>query len=374
MIKSGQFGSFDLIHFQDWHFSLIPTLIKYDPRYRELARIATLGTIHNVFSWGYIPEKFEQLSGLSQIDHQELYKPWQGLLHGPEMHFLKGVQHADMANTVSPRYAQELLTPERGSGFQGFFKHLYDSGRFTGILNGLDEGWDPANDGLIAAKFSPDDLSGKAACKAELRNIFGLLDQPNAPVIGILSRITPQKGFDILIPSFQDIINSGAQIAILGSGDNKDGYIDRLAGLSLQFPGKFLFKSGHSEEIAHKIFAGSDILIYPSFYEPCGLTHMQGMKYGTVPVVHRTGGLADTVMDIDEDRQNGNGFDFMEYSAKALQASVSRAMDHYCHDPDLWRTLILRGMSGDYSWRKIGDRYLDIYEKALANARARNEK
>ncbi len=372
LIRSGQFGEFDVIHFQDWHFSLIPTLIKYNPRYRSLARMAAVGTVHNVYSWGMSPSAFEALSGLSQKDYPMLYGRLEGLLHRDEVHFLKGFQDADMANTVSPRYARELQSPETGWGFDDLFRRLYDDDRFVGILNGIGGGWNPSSDKLIASRFSADDYSGKTSCKEDLRREFGLSDHSESPVIAALSRIAVEKGFDILIPSIAFLVNSGAQFVFYGAGES--ALFDQLIRISGQFPGKVAVRRGNEDErLPHLVYAGSDVFCRPSVSEPCGLSHMIGMKYGAVPVVHKTGGLADTVTDIDENALVGNGFAFDGYSPEVLQERMRRALHIFRREPFVWQSMMMRCMRGDYSWERSVDLYVILYRRAIENARKRTE-
>lgn len=377
LIKTGQFGQFDLIHFQDWHFSMIPVLIKYDPRYQELAGITTVGTIHNIYSWSYPPEKFEALSGLKQSDHPELYLPTNGagLFHNNEIHFFKGLLHADMVNTVSPTYALEILTLGLKDIFYDFLRNLFDNNQFVGILNGIDERWNPVGDPFIAARFSPDDFSGKAVCKTDLRKEFRLDNHVDTPVIGVLSRITPQKGFDILIPCVGQLVGMGVQFVFFGSGDDL-GYIHQLENLSRWYPGMVAFRNGADggEDLPHKVYGGCDMFVRPSFYEPCGLSQMMAMKYGAVPIVHKTGGLADTVIDIDEKPARGNGFAFRDYTQEALLERIQRALKIFRYEPELWQTLMLRGMRADYSWERSVEQYLNLYQRALEFARKRNGK
>jgi starch synthase len=373
LIQSGQFGRFDLIHFNDWHFSLMPTLIRYDPCRRGLGQIATVGTVHNPFSYHYPPETFEKLTGLSRTKHAKLYDPSQGLLYDHRIHFLRGFQHADMTNTVSPAFAKELLTQERGSEFGEFFVSLHNQGRFIGVVNGIDGTWDPVHDNLIPAKFSAGDLSRKAECKAALRKECGLKEPPaEAIVFGVLARMTPQKGFDILIPAIRSLVQQGAQFAFVCRQVDGYEYASQLKELSRQLPGMVGFRTGGPEALAHLLYAGCDAFIRPSYYEPCGLSQMIAMKYGAPAIVHRTGGLADTVLDIDENPNHGNGFVFSEYSQGALQDALQRAAAVFLHNRQLWQKLVLSGMNGDYSWDKSVGEYLKLYERALENAHWRN--
>jgi starch synthase len=372
LIKSGRFDKFDLIHFQDWHFSLIPSLIRFDSRYQELSELATVGTVHNIFSWRYFPEEFEKLSGLTQSEQSEIYSSGNGsgLFHKDGIDFLKGILYADMVNTVSPTFALELTTYALKDNFYDFFRYLYDKGKFIGILNGIDARWDPSDDKHIPSKFSADDYSGKEQCKDALRNKFQLTNHSSTPVIAVISRIAVDKGFDILIPSIETLVQSGAQLYILGSGNQN--YLDQMIYLSQQYPGMIAIKSDYYEEKdAHLAYAGADIFIRPSFYEPCGLSQMVAMKYGAVPIVHKTGGLADTVFDIDEKPDKGNGFAFSDYTKEALLEKTQRAIDTFQHNPALWQTMRLRGMRADFSWDRSVEQYLNLYQRALENAKKR---
>lgn len=369
LIRSGRFGKFDLIHFQDWHFAMIATLLRFDHRYDKLRNLATVGTVHNPFSWGVRPNRFEALSGLKRSAHPQLYGSEQGLLHEYEMHFLKGIQNADASNTVSPTYGRQLLTPKMGASFHGMFQFLHDQGVFGGILNGIDQRWNPATDPHIAQNYTAEKLKGKAESKRRLKKIYGL-KPGDYPLITLISRITSQKGFDILIPLIEPLANQGVQFAISGVGEKK--LTDALNTLSRANPRMIGFKTGaYKESDPPMIYAGGDSFIRASVYEPCGLSQMIAMKYGNVPIVHATGGLADTVFDIDHQSKTGNGFSFRDHTSPALLERIDRAIRIKRDHPGLWRTLQTRGMQTDFSWDKTVEEYLDLYERALANAATR---
>jgi len=345
-------------------------------RVQELEKyLATLGTLHGLVSESYPVEEFEQLTSLYRSGHPALFDAWKGLLHNGTINFLKGLQYADMANTVSPTYARELLTSERSGDLNGLFRYLTDLDRFRGVLNGIDPRWSPDNDHTLPAAFSAADLSGKQLCKEKLREAFGLTDHSKKPLIGVLSRIVPDKGFDILLPCIDALARQGIQFAIFGSGDNA-GYLEQLSGLSKKHQGTVSFKTGYEDKdtISPLIYSGSDVFLRPSRTEPCGLSHMAAMMCGSVPVVHFTGGLADTVFDIDEHPDTGNGFLFREYSSDALMKKLFRALFIFEHETALWGTLISRVMKADHSWGARAGQYLELYEKALENALRRNGK
>ncbi len=371
LIKTGEFGQFDVIHFQDWHFALIATLLKFDPSYRDMSNMAVVGTVHNPFSWRMPPERFEALSGLRRADIPNLYNAFDGLLHNFEIHFLKGIQHADILNTVSPTYARELLTPEMGLTFDGVFGHMMNTGRFSGILNGIDADWDPTIDKRIAQYYSPSDISGKAVCKEELRAKFGLASIPDAPIFGVVARMTAQKGFDILLPSVEHFVNQGAQFIFLGAAEDKK-YITKLDTLQQQHPGMIAMVTGYNNTYPSLVYSGSDMFIRPSYYEPCGLSQMIGLKYGAVPIVHKTGGLADTVFDFDQAGNASNGFSFKPYGEGNLRERMQRAFDIYRGDKASWTAMMLRGMTGDYTWDVSVQQYLDLYDQALSISSARS--
>jgi len=290
------------------------------------------------------------------------------LVHEGDSNFLKtGILYADAINTVSDTYAKELLTVEYGSGMDEYLWSRHTD--FYGILNGVDYSiWDPESDKYLPFNYSINDMSGKLKNKKFLLNKLGLSFDSEIPVIGLVSRLAIQKGFDIIGEVLDDLLKLNAQYVILGSGE--DEYEDMLQEASNNYPEKMAVYFGYNEELAHLIEAGSDIFLMPSHYEPCGLNQIYSLKYGTVPVVRKTGGLADTIQDWNEYNEFGhdigNGFSFYEYSGDALLRSVQRAISDF-HNKPVWRKIRANGMVKDYSWTHSAEEYIKLYQKVLSS-------
>jgi starch synthase len=288
--------------------------------------------------------------------------------HG-QVNFLKGgLYYADMANTVSPNYARETRTP---GGALGLAPYLNNKGaNYLGILNGADyDEWDPRNDRLIPANFTPDDMSGKAACKAALQRRFGLEEDPDVPILASISRFVSQKGLDLLAQVIGGILdNMRLQVVVLGAGDKALEYF--YGGLPARYPGRAGSYIGYNNELSHWIEAGADFFIMPSMFEPCGLNQIYSLRYGTLPIVRATGGLDDTVQQYDESTGNGTGFKFWEPSPAAIYYTVGWAVSTYFDRPKHVQKMIKTAMQQDYSWEKSAREYLQLYEKAMANKAA----
>ena len=282
------------------------------------------------------------------------------------MNFLKGgIVYADMVNTVSPTYARETRTAELGYGLAPYLNDRGDD--YVGILNGVDYSqWNPAVDTLIPARYTADDLSGKAVCKRELQRRFELEENPNMPIVGVVSRLVEQKGLDLLAQSIQRIVESMlVQFVHLGSGDK--GLETFFGSLPRRYPGRIGASIGYNNELAHWIEAGSDFFIMPSIYEPCGLNQIYSLKYGTLPIVRATGGLDDTVQQYDEATGAGTGFKFWEPSPTAIYYAVGWAVSTYFDRRPHIEQMIHTAMAQDYSWEKSAAEYELLYERALAN-------
>jgi starch synthase len=275
-----------------------------------------------------------------------------------------GIVFADLINTVSNKYSHEILTPEYGAGLHEILRNRKQD--VYGILNGVDyDEWNPETDKFLPYKYSMNDLSGKLKNKKFLMEHFHLPFDENRPLIGMISRLVIQKGFDIFAEAVNDLMQLDAQWIILGSGEDK--YEEMFRYLSSQLKGKLSAYIGYNNELSHLIEAGADIFLMPSRYEPCGLNQIYSLKYGTVPVVRKTGGLADTVKDWDEENyhgfDHGNGFSFYDYTGFALYKSVERAVNTFKHR-DIWRKIQLNGMKLDFSWKKSAEKYLELYKLA----------
>ena len=282
-----------------------------------------------------------------------------GVEYYGNVNFLKtGIIYSQAVTTVSKKYAEEILTPEFGFGLEYVLNARKE--KLQGIINGVDyDIWDPMNDKEIPSQYTVDDLTGKAACKKALQKSFGLKEDAKAPLIGIVSRLADQKGFDLIAGVIEKFLKEGVQFAILGTGQkNLEEY---FGALPEKFPKIAGVKIGFDNKIAHLIEAGSDMFLMPSKYEPCGLNQIYSLRYGTVPVVRGTGGLEDTIIDSTADTKNGTGFKFYDYSEGALVDALNRALDGFKSKKD-WSKIQKRAMEADYSWSASARKYLELFE------------
>jgi starch synthase len=275
-----------------------------------------------------------------------------------DINFLKGgLAFADALTTVSPTYAREIRIQEHGFGLEGIFEQR--AAHLTGILNGADyDVWNPDVDLYIAERYTLDDLSGKRACKEDLQRLFGLPRDPDVPLIGTVSRLASQKGFDLLQSIVDCLLQRNIQFVLLGTGDK--AFQEYFAGLSSRFAGKAGVRIAYEESLAHKIVAGADVFLMPSRYEPSGLTQLYALKYGTIPIVRTTGGLKDSIEDFDPATGKGTGFRFGPYEASALRSVIDRALTAYSNKQQ-WSALMRNAMSADYSWQRSALQYLALY-------------
>ena len=349
----------DLIHCHDWQSALIPVFLKTtlrdDPR---LSGIRTAFTIHNLGYQGKFWKWDMKLLGLSWDYFTPEYLEFYG-----DVNFLKGgLVFADVLNTVSKGYAKEIQTAEYGCGLEGVLQSR--SKDLFGILNGIDYAiWDPETDAKLPARFSAKDPKGKARCKQELQKIFGLPDEPKTPLIGCISRLADQKGFDLIEQSFAWLMAEGVQFALLGTGEKH--YHEVFQALAKKYPNQAGIKIAYDDAVAHLIEAGADLFLMPSRYEPCGLNQMISLKYGTIPVVRATGGLDDTIQNFSARTGKGNGFKFKEYSADALMKKLGEAIKLYRQQPKAWEQLVKKAMKEDHSWGAKAKEYLALYARAL---------
>ena len=354
----------DILHTNDWQTGLIPVLLREIYGWDSLFhKTKTVFTIHNIGYQGRFSLESYKRAELPK----HLYENGGVLVHENDSNFLKcAILYSDVINTVSETYAKELLTPEYGAGMVGYLWHRTED--YYGIINGVDYNiWNPEVDKYIPHKFSANDLSGKAKNKKYLLDKVGLPFNSDIPLIGIVTRLVSQKGVDIIVEALPELLNLKIQIILLGSGEKHFEEIFQQAALFA--PKKLAAFFGYSEELAHLIEAGSDIFLMPSQYEPCGLNQIYSLKYGTVPVVRKTGGLADTVQDWNEynayGEDTGTGFSFYEYSAAALLQSVKRAINDFKNEL-VWRKIQSNGMSKDYSWKNSAKEYMALYHRALS--------
>jgi starch synthase len=347
----------DILHCHDWHTSLAPVYRKAFFEWDSLfQRTRTVLTIHNLAFQGIVDNRRLADLGLERYAHLLDLSP--GALN-----FLRnGIQHADAITAVSRTFADEIRTPKEGFGLDGLLRARSD--RLVGIVNGVDYGdWDPATDPNLFYHYSADDLAGKRTCKRELLREIGFDERTAAPVLGIVSRLTRQKGFDLCfdaLPAF--LAHRDVRLVALGSGEDK--YEEFFHSLERRFPGKAWFYRGYNEKLAHRIEAGADIFLMPSLFEPCGLNQMYSLRYGTPPVVRKTGGLADTVEPFDPATGQGTGFVFEHFTAEGLAWAIDQALTAY-HHRIAWEKLMLNGMSRDFSWDVQGREYLELYQAIL---------
>jgi starch synthase len=360
----------DVLHLNDWQTGLVPVyldelypqypIVELRPRYQ---RIPTLFTIHNLAYQGLFWHLDLPMTGL----------PWR-LFHHEKLEFygkisfLKGgIVYADLLNTVSPTYAREIQTPYYGCGLQATLaarqKDLF------GIVNGIDERvWNPAIDHYLAANYAIDNLTtGKPLCKQALQRHYALSEQPRTPLLAMVSRLAEQKGVDLLCQIAPALLQQNVQLIVLGEGQTE--YHTMLTALRSRFPSQVGLTFGHHEPLAHQIEAGADIFLMPSRYEPCGLSQLYSLKYGTVPVVRATGGLCDTVVDATEQRVldgTATGFVFVAQTPAAFLGTVERAMEVYRHHPERWLRLMQIGMRQDWSWQRSAAEYEKLYERLSA--------
>lgn len=347
----------DIVHVHDWQAALVPVYLK--SLYKDdsaFAHTRTLLTIHNLGYQGLFPKEDMLLTGLGWE-----YFTFDKLEFWGKVNFLKGgIAFADAINTVSKKYALEILNPEQGMGLDKAL--MYRRNVLSGILNGIDyNDWNPETDDLIPGNFTPKDMKGKQKCKVELRRYYNL-PHNDMPVIGIVGRLTSQKGFDIFSKALPKIMKRQCQFAILGTGEAK--YHELLHNAAKKYPDRIGLVLAFNNKLAHFIEAGSDMFMMPSHYEPCGLNQMISLKYGTIPIVRATGGLDDSIEDFDSNTEKGNGFKFDDYTPVALIAAVDRAIGAY-KKPDMWKRLVANAMECNFSWTRSAKEYIALYRKML---------
>ncbi|MBE0597100.1 MAG: glycogen synthase, partial [Desulfuromonadales bacterium] len=353
----------DVLHLHDWQTGLVPVLLatelKEDPFY---AGMASLLTIHNLGYQGLFPPSILQRLGLSP----KLFALEQMEYYG-QVSFLKGgIQFADLITTVSETYCREIQNPQFGFGFDGILRGRAE--QLFGILNGIDPKlWDPALDRALRHPYTADDLKGKAASRKGLQKELGLAVGAERPIVAMVTRLDTQKGLDLVVEGWEELLKRNLQFVLLGTGEHK--HTAFFSALKERYPGQVAIRLAFDDALARRIYAGSDIFLMPSHYEPCGLGQMIALRYGSVPVVRHTGGLADTIVDPQDDPLRANGFTFTEASVPHLLAAVDRALDLF-PDKRNWRKLMRRGMTQDLSWSRSAQRYLELYQRAMEVHRA----
>jgi starch synthase len=351
----------DIIHCNDWHTANIPVFLKTLYRHDEFyKRTATVFSIHNLAYQGkYSPDVLD----FAKIIPEEVFNV-NGLEFYGDVNWMKGgIIYSDQVNTVSQKYAQEIQTPEYGEGLDGLLRA--SKHKLIGILNGIDYSvWNPETDGMIPENYSASDTRGKKECKRSLQKEYGLPQKiVTIPLIGIVSRLVDQKGFDLVARIADEFIEMDIQMIVLGSGQKE--YEELFENLSKNSK-NIRASIGFDAQVAQRIYAGCDMFLMPSKFEPCGLGQLIALKYGTIPIVRATGGLADTVVDRHDDGKevNSNGFTFKDYDSGELLMAVKKAVKFY-HDKKEWNKLVKTAMEYDFSWEKSAKSYIALYNRAL---------
>ena len=362
----------DIVHCNDWQTSLAPLYLKEHLHLHPgFANTRTLLTIHNGLFQGHSPGHQRYEIGM----HQGFFSPAVFEDHG-QLNLLKGgIVMADAINAVSPGYHDELLTPEGSHGLWMYYGGRRDN--FYGILNGCDYGtWSPDVDPHISQQYSASEMTGKNACKNSLQQANNLHQNADIPVLGIVSRLTDQKGFQYLLPALEELLRYDHehyfQLVALGSGEAK--FADWLAQLALDFPDRVRFTNGYNEALSHQIEAGADFFLMPSAFEPCGLNQIYSLKYGTLPIVRETGGLRDTVVGLDDHYSNlpiATGFSFAEPAADACKWAIAKALHVWQYNRDLYQQMQHQAMEQDFSWQQPVQQYLNLYSRILSDTSGR---
>ncbi len=356
---------FDMVHCHDWATGLVPYLIKM-----ENPKIKTVYTIHNLAYQGEFSRYDALLGGFSLDDSL-----FAGGTFDKRLNMMKaGIQHADKVTTVSPTYAKEICEKEQGCNLDWLLRHRKDD--LLGIINGIDyRDWNPKTDEFLPVHYSTSNLSGKAEIKKEIQKEFGLAEEPETPLFSMISRLADQKGFSELLsgsPSAleQILCERKCQFIVIGTGDSR--FEEKLKDLDARYP-NISVRIVFSNRIAHVVEAASDFFLMPSRYEPCGLNQLYSLHYGTIPVAHRTGGLADTIIDLQEDEKNGDGFLFERLSPEEIVATVNKTIKFYNEDKKAVLDARIRGMKADFTWEKSALSYLNLYNTLATQGRRQNE-
>ena len=345
----------DIIHANDWQTALVSVYLnRYYRNDARFARIKTLFTIHNIQYQGQYG--MQLLGDVVDLDAENSYV----VEYNNCVNYMKGaIESSERVNTVSPTYSREIMRPEYGHELDPLLRER--AFKVCGIVNGIDtEVYNPETDAALAANYTAANVvEGKAACRADICELFGL-ENDDAPIVGMVSRLVDHKGFDIVRQVGENLINSGMKICLLGTGDPE--FEEYFRWLAEAYPGRCGVKIAFKPDLAHKIYAGADIFLMPSLSEPCGLAQMVALRYGTIPIVRETGGLKDTVQDSGDGE--GNGFTFADYNAGALLYTCLRARDGFT-DKEGWNALVRRAMAADHSWAASCGEYLSLYEEML---------
>lgn len=349
----------DVVHGHDWHCGLASAYLKFG----DHSTAASVFTIHNLAFQGNFDRKVRRSLGIDSLAfHMD------GLEYYGHLSFMKsGIFYSDAVTTVSPTYATEIQASSHGCGMDGVLRHR--SERLRGILNGIDiREWDPATDRRLPARYSSDDMAGKAECRTALLKAKGLNPSSEGLLIGMLGRMTSQKGWPLMLDAAPALLDAGMNIVLMGSGNPT--YEEAIRRLEARYPDRVGHQAGFDENFAHLLIAGADVLAVPSVFEPCGLVQMYAQRYGTLPVAHRTGGLADSITDLDDGRSGSpTGFLFKAPTVAGLVQAMKRAQRLRVEHASKWDRLRANGMQRDFSWSSSARQYAEVYQAALDNRR-----
>lgn len=349
----------DILHCHDWQTGMVPVLLKASYWHNDFYRgIRTLFTIHNLKYQGiFSKELMKDLLGLGE----EYYTSDKLEFYGGVSFMKGGLTYSDLINTVSPTYAQEIQTPFFGQKLDGLLRARHNE--LFGILNGIDyDAYNPSDDPLIYVEYDSENIEDKVKNKVKLQERLGLPMREDVPLIAIITRLVSQKGVDLIEAVLEEILSMDIQMVVLGDGEPHYEWLFRDG--AYRHPQKLSANIYYDNELAHKIYAGADMYLMPSLFEPCGLAQLFSLRYGTIPIVRETGGLKDTIQSYNEFTGEGNGFSFTHYNAHDMLYTIRRAIDFY-YKREIWKKLIKRAMSGDYSWDKSASRYIDLYRQNL---------
>ena len=350
----------DILHAHDWQSGMIPALLRIQYDHLDFYKdIKTVYTIHNL--------QYQGVFGIEEV--RDVLSLPDYVFTGDKLecygcaNFMKAaLVYADEITTVSPSYAEEIQTAYYGERLDGLLRARRDS--LSGVLNGIDVNlYNPETDPMIAATYTADDMTGRAACKEDLQRTLGLEVRPDVPVIAMVSRLSGQKGLDLVDHVIGQIMEEDVQLVVLGMGESR--YVNLFSWAEQQYPGRMAARFTMDNKLAHQIYAGADMFLMPSKFEPCGLSQMISLRYGCVPIVRETGGLRDTVLSYNHYNNAGNGFTFFNYNAHDMLFTIRRAIRYYVTKPEVWKTLQQRGMQGDYSWGISAETYMQLYMSIL---------
>lgn len=352
----------DIIHCNDWQAAMAPISLKWKRHYNDdpfFQSSKLVFTIHNISYQGLFGQGFLDRFGLDR----SLFNPEQLEFYGMVNLLKGGIITSDLVTTVSPTYAEEIQTPAYGYGLDGVLQAVSSQGKLKGIINGIDyDDWDPETDNALFANYNRDDPGGKIENKAKLKGLLGLNGNGRSPLIGVVARLAQQKGIDLVVDSLDRLMALDVELVVLGAGDKT--YEKLLTAALQKYGGNFKAIIGYDETKARRIYAGCDMFLMPSRFEPCGLGQLISLRYGTIPIVRGTGGLLDTIVDYSADKKYGNGFVFNEFDEDELISTVKRAISIYKNTRE-WNNLVKTVMKIDFSWRKSSREYLKSYQDLL---------